>query len=265
MTDRRLELQIEVPGTPEQVWEAIATGEGIAAWFVPTDVTDRVGGTITAYHGGRDGDFDSVGTVTAFEPPHRFAYEEEWQPNDDASAERTATEFIVEAHSGGTCVVRLVSSGFGTGEGWERAIESLTSGWSAFLHNLRLYLTHYAGQERATSMAWGSAPGPVERAWPALSGELGLEHAAVGERVSVESPPLAGKVERISDSILTLLLEEPAPGIAIVAVGGTGAEHVFVQVHLYLFGPDAPAVAARDQPAWRAWMAERFPSEAPVS
>ena len=28
---RTIELEVEVPGTPEQVWEAIATGQGIAA------------------------------------------------------------------------------------------------------------------------------------------------------------------------------------------------------------------------------------------
>jgi uncharacterized protein YndB with AHSA1/START domain len=28
------ENTIEVPGTPEQVWEAIATGPGTEAWFV---------------------------------------------------------------------------------------------------------------------------------------------------------------------------------------------------------------------------------------
>ena len=36
MTDRReIRLEVEVPGTPEQVWEAIATGPGITSWFVP--------------------------------------------------------------------------------------------------------------------------------------------------------------------------------------------------------------------------------------
>ena len=37
MTDRN-EKEIEVPGTPEQVWEAIATGPGITAWFMPAEV-----------------------------------------------------------------------------------------------------------------------------------------------------------------------------------------------------------------------------------
>ena len=33
----------EVPGTPDEVWQAIATGPGISSWFVPTKFEDRDG------------------------------------------------------------------------------------------------------------------------------------------------------------------------------------------------------------------------------
>jgi hypothetical protein len=32
---RSVELEIEVPGTPEEVWQAIATAPGISSWKVP--------------------------------------------------------------------------------------------------------------------------------------------------------------------------------------------------------------------------------------
>ena len=35
---RSVQVEVEVPGTPEQVWQAIATGPGVSAWFVPTEV-----------------------------------------------------------------------------------------------------------------------------------------------------------------------------------------------------------------------------------
>ena len=35
---RAIDLDIEVPGTPEEVWEAVASGPGITAWFVPAKV-----------------------------------------------------------------------------------------------------------------------------------------------------------------------------------------------------------------------------------
>jgi uncharacterized protein YndB with AHSA1/START domain len=33
---RSVQVEVEVPGTPEEVWQAIATGPGISSWFVPT-------------------------------------------------------------------------------------------------------------------------------------------------------------------------------------------------------------------------------------
>ena len=62
-----------------------------------------------------------------------------------------ATEFLVEARSGGTCVVRVVSSAYGTGADWENEFwGEMDTGWAPMLDNLRIYLTHFAGQ-RATA------------------------------------------------------------------------------------------------------------------
>ena len=40
---RSIQVEIEVPGTPEEVWQAIATGPGISAWFVPTAIEEEGG------------------------------------------------------------------------------------------------------------------------------------------------------------------------------------------------------------------------------
>src|SRR3954453_23493910 len=103
-----LELEIEGPSTPEQVWEAIATGPGISSWIHPTTVEEREGGTFTFDMG----DGARSGTVTAGEPPHRFGQETDWRAGDGSPATTLATEWIVEARSGGACVVRMVTSGF---------------------------------------------------------------------------------------------------------------------------------------------------------
>ena len=42
MTEKRLEKIVELDASPDQVWQAIATGPGISAWFVPTEVGDGV-------------------------------------------------------------------------------------------------------------------------------------------------------------------------------------------------------------------------------
>lgn len=72
----RMELTFVLPGTAEQLWDAIATANGISSWMLPTDVEERVGGAI-CYHMGPD--MSSEGTVTGFDAPHRFAIvEPEW-------------------------------------------------------------------------------------------------------------------------------------------------------------------------------------------
>jgi uncharacterized protein YndB with AHSA1/START domain len=255
---RTIRLEVEVPGTPEQVWETIATGPGISAWFIPAEVDEREGGEITTHHGPG---MDITGIVTAWEPPRRFAYKEgEWSPSEP-SALSGATEFLVEARAGGTCVVRLVASLFGSGEGWDDQVEGIDAGWRDCLDKLRMYLTEFPGQPCATILVTGRAVGSLDDAWPALTQALGLAQTARGERAEVtaaDAPALAGTVQRPDVGHLRLRTDEPAPGIAAILAWAAG-DHVAIRLHAHLYGDEAAAVAARDEPGWRAWMQERFP------
>ncbi len=40
---RSVQTEIAVQGTPEEVWQAIATGPGMSSWFVPTQFEERDG------------------------------------------------------------------------------------------------------------------------------------------------------------------------------------------------------------------------------
>ena len=117
----RMEMTFELPGTPEQVWDAIATGEGISSWFLRTDLDGREGGAVVTHMG--EG-ASSPGEVTGWDPPRRLEYvEPDWaglSGHDGADVTPLVSEFLVEARSGGTCVVRVVSSAFGTGADWEQ-------------------------------------------------------------------------------------------------------------------------------------------------
>ena len=70
---RSVQAEVEVPGTPEEVWQAIATGPGISSWFVPTRGR-RARGRHRVSHFG-PGSMDSAGTITTWEPPRRFVAE----------------------------------------------------------------------------------------------------------------------------------------------------------------------------------------------
>src|ERR1051325_4687957 len=212
---RSVQVEVEVPGTPEEVWQAIATGPGVSSWFVPTEVQEREGGAVTAHFGPG---MDSTATVTAWEPPRRFAAESQGLGPD---APALATEWFVEARSGGTCVVRVVHSLFASGDDWDNQLESIESGWPAFFRILRLYLPHFRGQPCSTFQVMGFAPEPVSKAWDTLNRALGLGGAVVGERrnTSEGAPALAGVVEgwrEASPPSALVLLDEPAPGAAFL-------------------------------------------------
>ncbi|WP_350348906.1 SRPBCC domain-containing protein [Agromyces sp. G08B096] len=138
----RMERTYEVAATPEQVWEAIATAEGISSWMVPARLDPRVGGEVSFDLG----EMNSTGVVTDYSPNTRFAYDEPWpiaeRPEDVApdmaewfasigvplaevcdgldAVSPIATEFLVESASGGSCVIRVVTSAYGSGADWER-------------------------------------------------------------------------------------------------------------------------------------------------
>jgi len=262
-TGRRfVEAEIEVPGTPEEVWQAIATGPGVTSWFVPTWVEERVGGAVTANFGPG---MDSLSVITAWEPPRRFAAESRHDMGPGGPA--IATEWTVEAKAGGTCVVRVVHAWFAETDDWDGQFEAFESGWPAFFRILRLYLTHFRGRSGVNLQLMGVASEPTAgTAWAALIGRLGIAGAGPGQLVqsAADAPALAGRVERVGPEEhpeLLLRLDAPAPGIAHLFALPMGGQ-VYLPIRLYLFGDQPAAVSAREEPAWQAWMARHFPMPA---
>ena len=103
---RSIQVEVEVPGTPEEVWQALATGPGISAWFVPATFEEE-GGKPVAVTLDFGPAMDSRSVVTAWNPPHLFAREGSgWVPGSPP----IATEFIVEARAGGTPDQQLTES-----------------------------------------------------------------------------------------------------------------------------------------------------------
>lgn len=262
---RSVQVEVEVPGTPEQVWQAIATGPGVSSWFVPTEVEVGPDGNPVKVVSNFGPGMESVANVTAWEPPHRYTAD---SADLGPDAPPIATEWIVEARSGDVCVVRVVHSLFASDDDWDDQMTSWESGWPAFFRILRLYLTHFPGQSGVGIQMMGVAPEPASEAWDGLTGALGLAGAGVGERRSAPAgvPSLAGVVEQVGQGQgleLLLRLNEPAPGLAHLFVLPMGGQ-IYPVVRLYLYGDEAPAVAAREEPLWQAWMSERF-SPVPVA
>jgi uncharacterized protein YndB with AHSA1/START domain len=254
-----IEILVDVPGTPEQVWQAIATGQGITSWLFPTEVEEREGGAVE-FHIGPG--MESSGTVTAWQPPHHFGYEE---PNWMPEAPPLGTEFFIEAKAGGGCTMRLVHSLFGpNAQNWDDQFDSFEKGWLSHFRVLRLYLAHYFGLPSAGIRAMADAGEDESAAWDTLRKALGLDGAQTGEHQAIQVPgvaPLAGIVEPPSErghaNELTLRLEAPQNGVLMVGAY-TWGEKAHASLGLFLYGDQAAEVAARDGEGWQSWLTELY-------
>lgn len=247
----RMAFSVEVPGTPEQVWDAIATGNGISSWFLPTDVEEREGGAIVLHMG----ETDSPGTITGWDPPRRLEYSEpEWAAlagHDVDSVTPMVTEFLVEAQSGGTCVVTVTSSAFGTGADWEQEFfDDAKKHWLPFFDNLRLYLTHFPGQRATTLEVSADVPGAVDAVFAAMRAALGAE--AAGKPIDTRG--VTGQIERIGENQLLLRLTDPAPGLMGFLAFDKGNGSTMAVIQGWLFSEDAASYVEREQTTWRAWL-----------
>lgn len=257
---RRLGKEIALDATPEQVWEAIATGPGISAWFVPSEVS---GGVIRQDFGSG---FVVEGAVTTEEPGRRFAYGA-FQPSTEGQADY-AFEFLVEGSEGGSTVLRFVQSGF-LDEGWEGEYSSFDAGWDMFFANLAAYLRHFADRSVVNVVTMGFTTAPRDEAWTTFHRALGLAGPpSVGDEVRlapVGLPEITGVVDLATPEFLGVRSTD-----ALYRFGAEGTDGCGVSAYHYLYGAhhldDTSADARQD--AWQQWLTGLFPApaqQAPVS
>ncbi len=255
---RSVQVEVEVPGTPEEVWQAIATGPGISSWFVPAVFEEKDGKPVAVTLDFGPG-MDSRSTVTVWHPPRTFTRTGEgWVPGSPP----LATEFSVEARSGGVCIMRVVQSLFASTDDWDGQLTGAEEGWPGIFRILRLYLKHFRGQRSAIMQVMTPVPGTAAEAWATLTAALRLNGASVGQGWAAPAgvPALGGVLEYISETPFGALvrLDQPVPGTAgfgTIEFGDT----VMATLTVYLYGDQATEAVARETPRWQAWMQELFP------
>ncbi len=255
---RSIEVEVEVPGTPEEVWQAIATGPGISAWFVPAEFEEQDGNPVALKLNFGPG-MESRSPLTAWDPPRTFAKQDKgWFPGSPP----IATEWSVEAKAGGVCVVRVVQSLFADTDDWDKQLSGSESGWPGFFRILRLYLTHFRGQRSAMMQFMAPVAGTPAEAWEALTEALGLNGMEVGQICTAPAgvPALGGVVESVNQSPpgALLRLDQPGPGTAALYTMKYGGS-VMAMFSFYLYGDHAAETAAHETPLWEAWLQEHFP------
>lgn len=257
---RWVEIEMLLPGSPEQVWQAIATGPGNTAWFTKAEIGEEAGGALRFDFGPMG---SSAGEVTAWQPPQRFGYvERDWSEG----APPVATEITITSRAGGKCVLRMVHSLFSAVDDWDDQLESFESGWPAFFEILRVYLADFPGQEAGSFSAFAGVEGDPLAVWRDVVAKfcLGDQNVGADWQMPIGPEGLAGQVERVQQDkvqrYVLLRLTAPAPGLALIAAYARGGK-INVSLSLYLYGPGAAAVAAGSEARWRPWLAAAFPAK----
>jgi len=258
---RSKQLEFVVDGTPEDVWQAIATGPGISSWLMPAEIEKRDGKPVALKISFGPG-VEMRANVTTWDPPRVFAAQaDDWMPG----VPPIATEWQIEARAGGTCTVRIVQSLFASTDEWDDQLDGAESGWSAFLATLRIYLKHFRGSTATLTKLMVPTTGTEAEVWDKLTSTIGLKGLAVGQRWTTPAglPVLAGVAEYFSAVPYDALLRLDAPGPAIVAFGTVAmGGPTMVGMNIYAYDAPTAASAERDAARWQAWFAEYFPAPA---
>lgn len=236
--------EIEIEGTPEEVWEAIATGPGIDSWFMGSNsVEPGEGGVVRMTLPG----WTLEATITAWDPPNRL----ETRTEEGEDGRVMAFQYLIEGREGGSTVVRFVHSGFLAGDGWEEEYEALREGDPAYVFKLAEYVKYFRGRTAVPVSAYGPQV-DRERAWTVFRDALGFSgevHERDPVRFTPEGlPPIDGVVDFVSPSFLGVRTNDGMYRF-IHGLGGTVVlgHHIFSDV-------DQQAT----ERAWQDWVERAF-------
>jgi uncharacterized protein YndB with AHSA1/START domain len=210
--------EVELAATPEQVWEAVATSDGLSTWFMPMPM-----------------DPDSE-MVQAWEPGSRLAIR---TPEAEDGATQ-AFEYLIEARGQGSTVLRFVHSGF-LGDDWDDEYESMTAtGWEMYLFTLAQYFTHFAGRPATYVEAEGPPSSAKEDGWSRLTDALGLPGPVDLDLIG------AAEVDYTSPNYIGLRTAD-----AFIRFHGRSPLGLPIAVSHHAYTPVDAAATAR---AWEQWL-----------
>ncbi|MCT9933045.1 SRPBCC domain-containing protein [Planotetraspora sp. A-T 1434] len=243
-----LRKEVELEASPEQVWEAIATGPGVDSWFMGRNVVEPgEGGIVRLTLGGQS----QENTVTAWEPGKRLAHRGA-EPDDGSFM---AIEYLLEGRDGGGTVLRMVQSGV-LGDDWETEYEAMKTGWDMYLHKLVQYLTYFPGRSATPVFAIRQQGTDPERAWEAFTRELGLSGTvAEGDKARITldgSDPVGGEVEGVVDYVdhpIFLGVRTPDALYRFIHSGPARGNVVVLGHHLFFDADQHKAEAS-----WQSWL-----------
>jgi uncharacterized protein YndB with AHSA1/START domain len=242
----QLTHEIQVDATPEEAWDAVATGPGMDSWFMGTNqIEPREGGSARTTLPGVS--FES--TVTTWQPPTRLVERSPEAPDGSFHL----FEYTIEAREKGNTLVRWNHSG-ALGADWEAEYEGMSEGDPMYFQKLAEYLTHFRGR---TAVPVNVFPGPKvadrDHAWEVFRRGLGLSApVAMDDRVRLTPqglPEMDGVVDHLSPSFLGVRTPDGMYRFMHVYDGSVGLGH-----HIFLEGLDQQET----ERAWASWLTDLF-------
>lgn len=239
--------EITVDATPEQVWDAIATGPGVDSWFMGrTEIQPGEGGTSTLDMTDAMG-FAQKSTITAWEPGKRLAVRE-----NSPDGTFAAVEYLLEGRDGGSTVVRYVHSGILSDDWDAEYFESMKVGDLMYLRQLATYVTYFPGRYATRNLFLvGPAVPDDDRVWSRFATALSLTgEIALGAAVRLNVPGLPaidGVVEFLGRPRFVGV--RTAHGIHLLIKGYR--DTLVVGYHGFSDDEDEQRIES----AWRSWLA----------
>lgn len=232
----------ELDTTPEQVWEAIATGPGIDSWFVGRSHVEPAEGGAVRTDMGNGHVQESI--LTAWNPLKQFAYR-----STGENGRFVAFDYLIEGRGGGSTVLRTVASGFLPGDDWEAEYDAMTKGGEMYFRTLVERLTHFPGRAASSFTVFGPPVAGWERTRAVLVGALGLSDPVTeGDRVRFTPDglaPVEGVVYAVNPDTLGVRTDDAMYRFLRAFQGGLMIGH-----HVFSEGTDL----AETERAWRAWL-----------
>lgn len=174
--DYQVVCEVELPGSPEEIWDLLTTSEGVSSWFAPNASIDPKLGGVYAISW-RDS-YSWIDRIEEIEPGKRLLLKP-WTSElegMDFPVEQTEEPFpyaleYTLAGKGGSTVVRLVQSGFLSADSWEDEVDSYLHGWRHQFFSLAHWMTRHKGESRTFVRGDITASGSKEEIWAKLTGE----------------------------------------------------------------------------------------------
>lgn len=235
--------ETKLPATPEQVWEAVATGPGNLRWLFPMEIQPWEGGTVS--HG--------PSTVTAWDPPWRFACRAE-----KADGFSAVLEYLIEARDGDSTILRTVTRWVHNGivdDGWAIRADAADKHSDFYQHTLGQYLHYFSGRPATYVQVPQPATATRANAFTVLRRGLGLsDDVAEGDAVRLFLPGLStldAVVDYLSPQFIGLRTAD-----GLYRFFGGNAWKWPIRVGHHLFADDADQEKAEH--AWRVWLDRVF-------